>query len=78
MRDYITLEQYIESLQKIIKEYPETAKMPLIYDNGDDYHVINYLPSLFNVECLDEYCLSATQYEECTNDGIEFNAVCVN
>jgi hypothetical protein len=77
----MTLQEYIESLQRLIENNPEYVNMPLIYskdDEGNDYHHVNYSPSPAQVEDLEEYYLELVWDEEGENPGTDFNCIMIN
>ena len=72
----MTLKKFVANLNKIMQEYPETAKYKVITaidDEGKGYNPVEYIPSLgyYNDESQDFFN---------ENDGYEesANAICVN
>lgn len=48
-----TLNEYIESLQKIVEEQPERGEHVVIYakdDEGNEYHPVHFSPSVLYAE----------------------------
>jgi hypothetical protein len=53
----ITLNKYIEELQKIAKTHPSFGELPMIYaedDEGNGYQKVMNPPSLFSVENIED------------------------
>ena len=63
--------QYVENLNKLLAERPETAEFDVVTskdDEGNGYNLVNYEPSVGNYDENDR------EFEE----EKELNAVCVN
>lgn len=75
----MTFEEYVNSLNKFLKEHPETAKMRPIYaadDEGNDFGFVHYAPSMGTYDdgyqTLDEETIAAGMtIKDC-------NVVCIN
>jgi hypothetical protein len=81
------LKEYIENLQKLAKEKPETLEMDVIYardDEGNGYQGIYYEPTLGVFDEEGEFHSEANikedaeYYEEYEIDVSTINAVCIN
>lgn len=77
--------EYLENLNKLAEENPETLDMTVVYakdDEGNGFQEINYAPSIgnFDHEYHGEFSSQeniAEEPEEYPED-IEMNAICVN
>lgn len=53
----ITLNKYIEQLQKIAKQHPSFGNLPVIYaedDEGNGYQTVNNPPTIFSVVNIED------------------------
>lgn len=73
------LSEYIKELNKLKKEY---GNLEVIYakdEEGNNFHSVNYEPSLCQVENLEEYYLEIVGFNgDPSIDKKDFNAVCIN
>lgn len=77
----ITLNQYIEKLQKLQKNgYGELIVIVSSDDEGNSYQKVNNLPDVFRVENIDDYILELDfEYDE--NDELMYfepNCIIIN
>jgi hypothetical protein len=75
----MTLKEFIENLNKFVKENPETLEMQVVTskdDEGNGFNLVHYEPSKGIFE--DRDFISFEQYEDFERDENETNAVCVN
>ena len=75
----MTLKEFIENLNKFVKENPETLEMQVVTskdDEGNGFNLVYYKPSKGIFE--DRDFISFEQYEDFERDENETNAVCVN
>ena len=75
----MTLKEFIENLNKFVKENPETLEMEVITsrdEEGNGFYWVNYTPSKGIYE--DGEFISSEQYEDYERDCNETNVVCVN
>lgn len=77
--------EYLENLNKLAQENPETLEMTVIYakdDEGNGFQEINYEPSLgnFDHEYHGEFISKSNIEEEPEeyDENIEINSICVN
>jgi len=78
------LKQYIENLQKLAKENPESLDMDVVYaadDEGNGYQKVVYAPTLGNLN--GDFSGEFYSVESLREDGEEeedypINAVCIN
>ena len=75
----MTLKEFIENLNKFVKENPETLEMQVVTskdDEGNGFNLVHYEPSkgIFK----DREFISSEQYEDYEREESETNAVCVN
>ena len=62
--------EYVENLNKLIKDIPEVAEMQVVTskdDEGDGYNLVHYSPTVGNYDGDGEF-----------DEELEPNAVCVN
>ena len=75
----MTLKEFIENLNKFVKENPETLEMQVVTskdDEGNGFNLVHYEPSKGIFE--DRDFISFEQYEDFERTENETNAVCVN
>lgn len=78
----MTLKEYIENLNKFVKENPETLDYQVIYsrdDEGNGYQQVHSLPDIGQFDgddfsSKDNYDEEPEEY----GDDFEVNAVCIN
>jgi len=72
----MTLNEYIKSLQDVVKKKKSNGELPVIYakdDEGNGYQKIYYHPTLVEVEDVDAYDLKIK-----SDDGKNVNCIIVN
>ena len=75
----MTLKEFIENLNKFVKENPETLDMQVITskdDEGNGFNLVHYSPTKGIFEKRE--FIPAEQYEDEEREDEETNAVCVN
>lgn len=75
----MTLKEFIENLNKFVKENPETLEMQVVTskdDEGNGFNLVQCEPSKGIFE--DREFISSEQYEDYEREDSETNAVCVN
>jgi hypothetical protein len=73
------LRQYLENLNRLAKESPDILDLELVYagdEEGNDFHSLNYLPTLGVFEHGEFYSKNNLEDTDYTEDDI--NALCVN
>lgn len=78
--------QYLENLNKLAKENPETLEMIVIYakdDEGNGYQEINYEPSVGNYDPEDSWGgftpeENIKEEPEEYDEDIKMNSICIN
>jgi hypothetical protein len=76
----LTVQDVLETLQDMIKDNPEIADFPVIYsidDEGNNYHLNSYIPSLFYAENFNEYSVDAIHADNLPSE-LACNCVCIN
>jgi hypothetical protein len=71
----MTLELYIEQLQKFVEKYPEALKFHVVHssdDEGSSFHSVQFSPTL---GAFDEDKLTFDAHREL---NYESNSVCIN
>jgi hypothetical protein len=73
------LKQYLDNLNRLVKETPEILDLELVYsgdEEGNDFHPLNYLPTLGVFRDGEFVSKAYLEDMELTEDDI--NALCVN
>ena len=68
----MTLKEYIEELNKLVKQNPKILELPVIYsadDEGNHYQMVHYTPTLGTFDDFDG---------EWEAETVNPNAVCIN
>lgn len=78
----MTLNKWLDTIQKLIKENPEIGDYPLIYskdDEGNEHHKVIFDPSLAQVKDINEYNLELVGFkgDEDIYDK-DCNVICIN
>lgn len=77
----MTLNEYISNLQQLLSDNPELGNLPVIYaadDEGNNYQKVHYTPSTAFVDDINSYYLEMLDKDECEEEGMKPNAVCIN
>ena len=73
----MTLQEYVDQLNRVLKDNPELGKHEVVYssdDEGNSYHPVIFGPGLSGN--YDKDCREFTSSQE--NKEVEVNAVCIN
>ena len=76
----MNFKEYVESLQKLLKEKPETANLEVIAaadDEGNDFNRVGYGPTLGNFDNGREFHPEES-YEDYELHASDTNAICIN
>ena len=71
----ITLQEHIETLQKLAKENPKLKALPIVYsrdDEGNGFQKVVYQPGVGHIDERGEFD------SDCTRKGKKVNCVCIN
>lgn len=78
----ITLNQWLNSIQEMIKKNPKVGNYPLIYstdDEGNEYHKVMFDPTLVQVHNLNERFLEIVGFKDDPDIADEdCNTICIN
>ncbi len=78
----ITLNQWLNSIQEMIKKNPKIGNYPLIYsidDEGNEYHKVISAPTLVQVYNLNDRSLEIVGFKDDPDIADEdCNAICIN
>ena len=78
----ITLNQWLNSIQEMIKKNPKIGDYPLIYssdDEGNDFHKVSADPTLAQVEDTNQWSLEIVGFlGDDTIADEDCNVVCIN
>lgn len=80
----IALKTFAKAINKLIKEHPEWAELPLIYsadDEGNSYHVVNNLPAPMQVGDPKEYYIEPIGIYQKGSDEVakeDINCIIIN
>ena len=77
----MTLKEYADDINNLLKDNPEFADFPVIYsadDEGNSYQNVNYTPSPVEVEDPLSYYHELVWEEDGETEGQNFNAIIIN
>ncbi len=79
----MTLQTYLNNLNRLVSERPELLELPVVYSGdseGNSYDTVSYEPSLgfFDLEDWDFIPVHNFEEERENYDNLEINCVCIN
>lgn len=76
----ITLNQWLNSIQEMIKKNPKIGNYPLIYsidDEGNEYHKVISAPTLLQVDDINQWSLDVAGFPDEVREE-DCNVICIN
>ena len=73
----ITLQEHIETLQKLAKENPKLKSLPIVYsrdDEGNGFQKVVYQPGVGHIDERGEF----DSVSDCNETDKKVNCVCIN